>query len=748
MYDYKQTAKDGQAPPRRREKPQSLEETFAEDFEQEVTAPGPSAGVDLENRSAADGGFDQHSPPARQPAEAEPKKKRLPKKAKQPPSNISVRLTDVEQPISLAALPALGSGEVAATMNHAPVPDATPNGHAVTTGQPQHARAKDEAKKPSRKPLAFQEAVKSDANEKRYPSIADLFREWEAQRSGVTHQDRSLSAALPVSPLDDEDDSDDSICDPDVDRHDGLDVPDAFEDDSDATSNRLSDNRRSELALRAMFESGQPSAYSESDDAARVRLQKVCDIAVAFGLDDSRAMEAVSEYLFEYPLPVDEDYSSPIPDERWDVCVFLDNAKCRVERGAALLPANLVITMGAIDRNGSRPVSAKLGDDIHFDFFDPRKDFLLSKFAAAACEALGLEWAENQIKDLVREKAGGNHTSALLEKYDIGEMLQQFPQRRPVVIDGLAREGETMNAISHSKIGKSWMICQLALSIVTGLLWLGRFATSKGRVLIVDNELPREELAHRVRVVAQAMAINLSDLAGQIEIWSLRDNHRSLDELQAEFDAIDPGTFRLVVLDALYKLLPPVVSENDNAAMAQFHARVSSIASRIGAAVAMVHHASKGSQEGKRLTDVGAGAGAQSRAVDCHLVLREHEKDGVLVLNAAVRSFPPVEPLPLQLTFPLLLPIDGVDPAQLRVEPSAQNRRQQAMDREGKEKIREALRKTGPATARQLRVPAGLGPDRLQRLLDMMQHDDEVTAANTTVKGNKTNLYSLPASQK
>src|SRR4051794_14754736 len=201
MYDYKQTAKDGQAPPRRREKPQSLEETFAEDFEQEVTAPGPSAGVDLENRSAADGGFDQHSPPARQPAEAEPKKKRLPKKAKQPPSNISVRLTDVEQPISLAALPALGSGEVAATMNHAPVPDATPNGHAVTTGQPQHARAKDEAKKPSRKPLAFQEAVKSDANEKRYPSIADLFREWEAQRSGVTHQDRSLSAALPVSPL-------------------------------------------------------------------------------------------------------------------------------------------------------------------------------------------------------------------------------------------------------------------------------------------------------------------------------------------------------------------------------------------------------------------------------------------------------------------------------------------------------------------------------------------------------------------
>ncbi len=154
----------------------------------------------------------------------------------------------------------------------------------------------------------------------------------------------------------------------------------------------------------------------------------------------------------------------------------------RVIRGAALVPDDLKINISAGDRNGNRSVTAYLGDATHTDFFDPRKDFYRTKFAAAACEAFGLRWAEDQISQLVRKQAGGPDTSPLLMKYDIGELLQQFPDRRPAVIDGLAREGETLNVVSHSKIGKSWMICQLAISIVVGLPWLGRFLTKRGRV--------------------------------------------------------------------------------------------------------------------------------------------------------------------------------------------------------------------------------------------------------------------------
>jgi hypothetical protein len=62
------------------------------------------------------------------------------------------------------------------------------------------------------------------------------------------------------------------------------------------------------------------------------------------------------------------------------------------------------------------------------------------------------------------------------------------------------------------------------------------------------------------------------------------------------------------------------------------------------------------------------GAGSQSRATDTHLVLRPHEQDGCVVLDAAVRSWPPVAPLCLRWEFPVWLPDNTLDPAALRQE--------------------------------------------------------------------------------
>jgi hypothetical protein len=44
-----------------------------------------------------------------------------------------------------------------------------------------------------------------------------------------------------------------------------------------------------------------------------------------------------------------------------------------------------------------------------------------------------------------------------------------------------------------------------------------------------------------------------------------------------------------------------------------------------------IHHTSKGDQSGKNTTDVGSGAGSQSRAADTHLIIRQHEENDVAV---------------------------------------------------------------------------------------------------------------------
>jgi hypothetical protein len=211
--------------------------------------------------------------------------------------------------------------------------------------------------------------------------------------------------------------------------------------------------------------------------------------------------------------------------------------------------------------------------------------------------------------------------------------------------------------------------------------------------------------------------------------------------LETTLQEFEPGTYKLIVLDAMYRFAIDGVSENDNAAMAEFYNLLDRIAAHTKAAIVVVHHSAKGYQNAKRVTDVGAGAGAQSRAADSHLVLREHKLNGVFVLEAAVRSFPTVEPMALMFEYPAWVPLLDVDPTQLK---TPQIERQVRRDEEAISKITEALAGE-PATPRKLRDATGMGRDRIQRLLTLMESQDLVERNPTEVKGNSTYEYRLTA---
>ena len=68
------------------------------------------------------------------------------------------------------------------------------------------------------------------------------------------------------------------------------------------------------------------------------------------------------------------------------------------------------------------------------------------------------------------------------------------------------------------------------------------------------------------------------------------------------------------------------------------------------------------------MTDVGAGAGSQARAADTHLIMRAHEQPRAVVLEAAARSWPPVEAMALRWEFPVWCIAPDLDPAALRSE--------------------------------------------------------------------------------
>ena len=160
----------------------------------------------------------------------------------------------------------------------------------------------------------------------------------------------------------------------------------------------------------------------------------------------------------------------------------------------------------------------------------------------------------------------------------------------------------------------------------------------------------------------------------------------------------------MIILDAKYRFATEGESENENTTTAKFYNTIDQIAEKTGAAIVLVHHSSKGSQSDKRVTDVGSGAGAQSRAADCHLVLREHEEAGRMVLDAAVRSFPPVAPLVLKWEFPVWKADHEGDPTLLKGKAASSTKK--AADKERlEEKKRETDRTKVWAAMSQLNSP-------------------------------------------
>jgi len=222
--------------------------------------------------------------------------------------------------------------------------------------------------------------------------------------------------------------------------------------------------------------------------------------------------------------------------------------------------------------------------------------------------------------------------------------------------------GETF-MVTHN----SWLVIDLALAIATGRPWLGMDCV-QGDVLILDNELHGETSANRIPKVAERRGIDIGMVANRLYVENLRGRLVDLFALGPYFKQFAPGRFKVVILDAFYRFLPMRADENDNGTMASLYNYLDSYADHLKCSFVIIHHTSKGNQSLKEVTDVGAGAGAQSRATDTHLVLRRHEEEDAVVMEAAVRSWPPKEPICLRWAWPLWMPDESLDPTALRKE--------------------------------------------------------------------------------
>ena len=316
------------------------------------------------------------------------------------------------------------------------------------------------------------------------------------------------------------------------------------------------------------------------------------------------------------------------------------------------------------------------------------------------------------------------------------DLIANHKHLKPPIIHGLLRRGETMNVIAAPKAGKSWLGYGLALSVASGWDWLDTFACEPGRVLVIDAELHRETIAHRFPLVRESMGLDES-VIDRIDVRALRGLGVDLTQLGPHLADIEPGTYSLIILDAWYRFLPPGVSENDNAAVMTLFNLIDNYANQLDACWVNIHHASKGDQSQKGTTDVGSGAGSQSRAADSHMIIRPHESDGVAVIEAVVRSWAPVEPLAIRYEFPVWRPAPDADPRRLHNPRTRQAAETKDADRQ--EIVNIIYRQTDPSTKTFLRESVTFGKDRFGRAFTSLV--DDGTIASQEIKGARNQSY-------
>lgn len=317
--------------------------------------------------------------------------------------------------------------------------------------------------------------------------------------------------------------------------------------------------------------------------------------------------------------------------------------------------------------------------------------------------------------------------------------------KREVIIDGLVRRGDVINIVASTKVGKSWLALLLLFCVASGRRWLGR-QTTPGRCLLIDNELHDSDIQNRLATVVSALGVPGEDSA-PFDYIDLRGASIGIEDIERKLSRFQPGELTLVVLDAKYRFFGSGKQENSNDDQTEFHNAIDRLARKLNCVIVLVHHSTKGNQSAKTATDVGSGGGSQSRAVDCHLVIRPHEEsDELAVLDAAVRTFAPVQSQTLLWEFPLWKVAENIQPV-LKQEMTRGDSRQAAKDQEAVGILVELL-SAGPSdgmTRYELQQESGFGKDRINRLLRIGQDEKRIKKSGTreAKNGKVSDLFQI-----
>ena len=270
----------------------------------------------------------------------------------------------------------------------------------------------------------------------------------------------------------------------------------------------------------------------------------------------------------------------------------------------------------------------------------------------------------NQDRIDAAHEANRAETDDHLEIANARELIVKTITTPPELIAGILYQGGKMSFNASSKMGKTWSLLHLGISLSEGLDWFG-YKTSQCKVLFINPELQNFSFEKRIQQIAR-------NLTGQVSLEhfdyiSTRgkkiSNKTLLPLLQAQIVA---GRYGAIILDSIYKLYPRDTEENSSSDVAEFLGYLETLAEKTGAAIIYSHHYSKGNQAHKAAIDRSSGAGAWGRDPDTVVSVTDHDSESCYTVDFNLRDFPGQSPIVIRVNWPNITRAANLDPKKLK----------------------------------------------------------------------------------
>lgn len=234
------------------------------------------------------------------------------------------------------------------------------------------------------------------------------------------------------------------------------------------------------------------------------------------------------------------------------------------------------------------------------------------------------------------------------------DFMRQEIEIPPPVVEGFLLRTEVTLLSAEPKIGKTWVLLQLAHCVAAGVAFLG-WRTEPGAVLYINGEVGAGAMQQRARMVAERLGVedppvyfvNALDEPMPLTLQTLERR------IKATVAALGvAGKVALVILDPLYVVMGGL-DENSASDVSGACLTFKRIGHDLNAAVVVAHHTGKGDPAGKTANDRSRGSSAFAATVDNPLSLIRKSEDAeakVAQLGGRWRNLPDMMPHDLRFS--------------------------------------------------------------------------------------------------